>query len=389
MQNFKKIIGKIHLWLGLASGIVVFVVSITGCLYAFQEEIQDFSQPFRFVEAQNKAFLAPSKLEAIAKKTLPKKQLHAIMYSAKERAAQAIFYHYEPSYYYIIYLNPYTGEVLKVKDMDRDFFRIVLVGHYYLWLPPTIGQPTVAISTLVFVVLLISGIILWWPKNESAAKQRFWFRWKSTTKWKRKNYDLHNVLGFYSAWIVLIIALTGLVWGFQWFANSVYWRLGGEKSTVFSEVYSDIKQKSHLTAQSPAIDRIWQKMLVEHPDAKTMEVHIPESDSASINVNINTEIGTNWKIDYRYFDQYSLKELSVNHLYGRFHEAKLADKAIRMNYDIHVGAIFGFAGKVLAFCVSLVAASLPITGFYIWWGRRKKKNGNNEKQISLKEKMNV
>ena len=80
-----------------------------------------------------------------------------------------------------------------------------------------------------------------------------------------KNYDLHNVLGFYSAWVVLIIALTGLVWGFQWFANSVYWRLGGEKSTVFTEAYSDIKQKTTVTAQSPAIDRVWQKMLVETP----------------------------------------------------------------------------------------------------------------------------
>ena len=165
MQNFKKIIGKIHLWLGLASGIVVFIVSVTGCLYAFQEEIQDLTQPFRFVEAQNKPFLQPSELEKIAKKALPNKQLHAVMYSGKTKSVQAIFYHYEPSYYYITYLNPYTGEVLEVKDMDSDFFRIVLMGHYYLWLPPNIGQPTVAISTLVFVVMLISGIILWWPKK--------------------------------------------------------------------------------------------------------------------------------------------------------------------------------------------------------------------------------
>ncbi|MDR6564543.1 MULTISPECIES: PepSY-associated TM helix domain-containing protein [unclassified Arcicella] len=372
MKSFKKIIGKIHLWLGLASGLVVFIVSITGCLYAFQEEIQNVTQPFRFVEPQNKPFLRPSALEKIALKALPNKQLHAILYSGKSQSAQAIFYHYEPSYYYITYLNPYNGEVLEVKDMDSDFFRIVLMGHYYLWLPPTIGQPIVATSTLVFVVMLISGIILWWPKNESAAKQRFWFRWKNTTKWKRKNYDLHNILGFYSAWIVLIIALTGLVWGFEWFANSVYGGLGGEKSTMYTEVFSDKKQKENLTKQSPAIDRIWYKMLAEQPLAKTIEVHIPESDSASLAVNINVEEGTTWKIDYRYFDQYSLKELSVNHLYGRFPVDKVADKILRMNYDIHVGAIFGLAGKVLAFLVSLVAASLPISGVLIWWGRRKK-----------------
>jgi uncharacterized iron-regulated membrane protein len=47
-----------------------------------------------------------------------------------------------------------------------------------------------------------------------------------------------------------------------------------------------------------------------------------------------------------------------------------------MNYDIHVGAILGFPGKVLAFLASLIAASLPVTGFMIWWGRRKKPHPN-------------
>jgi len=70
---------------------VVFIVSITGCLYAFQEEIQDLTQPFRFVEAQNKAFLEPSKLEAIAKKALPDKQLHAVMYSGKQSRLRLFF----------------------------------------------------------------------------------------------------------------------------------------------------------------------------------------------------------------------------------------------------------------------------------------------------------
>ena len=57
----KKVIGKLHLWLGLASGLIVFIVALTGCLYAFQAEIQDATQPHRFVQAQNKPVLAPSK----------------------------------------------------------------------------------------------------------------------------------------------------------------------------------------------------------------------------------------------------------------------------------------------------------------------------------------
>ncbi len=51
----------------------------------------------------------------------------------------------------------------------------------------------------------------------------------------------------------------------------------------------------------------------------------------------------------------------------------MADKIARMNYDIHVGAVLGLAGKILAFSASLIAASLPVTGFYIWWGKKHKK----------------
>ncbi|MBO0951993.1 PepSY-associated TM helix domain-containing protein [Fibrella forsythiae] len=371
-MTLKKTIRLLHLWFGLVSGAVVFIISITGCLYAFQEEIQNATQPFRYVAARKDAFLPPSKLQAIATAQLPGKHLHAVMYSGPEKAAQAIFFQFDPSYYFLVYLNPYTGEVLKVKDMDQDFFRIVLNGHYYLWLPPAIGQPVVAYTTLIFLFMLISGIVLWWPKNKAAANQRFWFKWKEGLQWKRKNYDLHNIIGFYSSWVVIILVLTGLVWGFQWFSTSVYTLGGGTKSTLFQEAVSARPKQPVATEQTPAIDRIWARMQAENPTAKTMEVHIPDTDTASIAVNINTEEGTFWKIDYRYFDQYTLKELPVNHIYGRFKEAKRADKLLRMNYDIHVGAIWGLPGKVIAFCFSLMAASLPVTGFLIWLGRRRK-----------------
>ncbi|HQS06342.1 MAG TPA: PepSY-associated TM helix domain-containing protein, partial [Daejeonella sp.] len=79
-----------------------------------------------------------------------------------------------------------------------------------------------------------------------------------------------------------------------------------------------------------------------------------------------------WKTDYRYFDQYSLKEMNVNHVFGRLKDQKFADKAIRMNYDLHTGAIIGLPGKIIAFIASLIIAILPVTGFMIWYGRRKK-----------------
>ncbi|WP_207496742.1 PepSY-associated TM helix domain-containing protein [Aridibaculum aurantiacum] len=368
----RKIIIQIHLWLGLASGLVVLFLGITGCILSFQREIENATQPYRFVEERNAEMLAPSVLKGIGKAQLPGKHLHAVLYDGKTHAAQVIFFQFEPeSYYHVVYVNPYDGQVLKVKDMDKDFFRVVTMGHYYLWLPEHIGQPIVASATLVFVILMITGLILWWPRNKAARKQRFTIKWGAT--WKRRNYDLHNVLGFYMTWIAIILACTGLVMGFQWFAKSVHGIAGGEKQLEYAEPFSDTTKPSIDLGGLPVMDVVWHKMKKEYPTAEIIEVHDAETPLSPIAANANPDRETYWQTDYRYFDQYTMEELPVNHVFGRYKDAVTADKIIRMNYDIHTGAILGLPGKILMFCASLIAASLPVTGFYIWWGKRKKK----------------
>lgn len=126
----KKIIGKLHLWLGLSSGIVVFIVAITGCIYAFQEEIQDLTQPYRFVDKQKGDLLSPSEIRKIADEALPNKHIHGVLYKGEYRAAIAIYYSYEDGYYDLVYVNPYSGSVLKVVDVYQTFFQFILDGHF-------------------------------------------------------------------------------------------------------------------------------------------------------------------------------------------------------------------------------------------------------------------
>jgi len=55
-----------------------------------------------------------------------------------------------------------------------------------------------------------------------------------------------------------------------------------------------------------------------------------------------------------------------------------------MNYDIHVGAIAGMPGKIIAFLASLLSASLPVTGFIIWWDREKRKRQSKRRKANRK-----
>jgi uncharacterized iron-regulated membrane protein len=378
-MNVKKAIRKIHLWLGLTSGLLVFIIAITGCIYAFQEEIQNLTQPYRFVSKEKKPFLPPSVIKQKADAAFPNKHIHAVLYRDSVHAVNAIYYSFEENYYYFVYVNPYTGEVLKVKNEFADFFRLVLDGHFYLWLPPEIGQPIVASTTLVFFAMLVTGIVLWWPRKKADAPKKFAIKWQAG--WRRKNYDLHSVLGFYASWLALVLVFTGLIWGFQWFRDGVFSiASGGDKFVDYYNPPSDTLASS--ATDLPSIDKVWVKMVSEYPTAEWIEVHPPEDAIGAIAANANPDASTYWKVDYRYFDQYTLKELTVNHIYNRLEESTPAQLLMRMNYDIHVGAVLGLPGKALAFLISLTVASLPVTGVLLWLGRKKKKRS---KRLDVRE----
>lgn len=362
---------QLHLWLGLVSGLLVCIIALTGALYAFHDEVDSLA-PYRHCAVEQKAGLPPSQLQRIAEEQLPGKALHAVKLNAPGQSAEAIFYGYQPEYYYIVYLNPYSGEVLKVKNMNRDFFRIVMQGHFYLWLPPQIGQPVVAWATLVFFIVVLTGLVIWIPKNRKALKNRVAFRWKKQTNFTRKNLDLHVVGGLYVSVFALLFAATGLVWGFQWWANGLYKAAGGQKSLVYSDV-NPRKTAAYTIPGINPIDSVWRLMLREYPHAGYIEVHPPHTDSTLIAANATRPNGNYWSTDYRYFDRNTLHEVGVNHLYGRLADLNTGEKLFRANYDIHTGAILGLPGKLLAFIMSLFIASLPVTGTIIWWKKRKRK----------------
>lgn len=369
-KSLKYYIGKLHLWLGLGTGLVVFIVALTGCLYCFQEEIGYLYDDYKYVEAQDQSFIPPSRVYEIGNEVLPGRTIHSAIYGDKTEALQIVYYEADPEFYQKAYLNPYSGELIKVVDLESGFFHFILDGHMYLWMGD-FGKQIVSYSTLIFLIILISGLILWWPRNRRAAKKRVRFSWSDRTKWKRKNYDLHNILGFYASAVAVLIAITGLVMALNWFAKGFYQVTGGEKSATFSWP-ENVSQTNVAETEGKPIDILWKKMMQEYPNASIVEMHYPPSKEYTIYAYMKFSEGTYWDSDYRYFDSQTLQEIEPNHVYGKLEEASTADVFHRMNYDIHIGAIGGIAGKIIVFFSSLIVGSLPVTGTIIWWGRRQK-----------------
>jgi uncharacterized iron-regulated membrane protein len=208
MTKFKKVNSFLHLWLGLISGLIVVNICLTGCIWIFNDEINGFLKPETKIEQQQKPFLSPSEFHAIAKKEFPELRLNSMSYQ-KGRTVNANLGE-RKKMNATLYMNPYTGEVVRKEVREpgeTDFFRFILNGHRFLWLPQEIGRPIINYATLTFVFILITGIIWWWPKKFNKATRQRIFSVKWNASFKRVNYDLHNVFGFYAVLVLMCIAL--------------------------------------------------------------------------------------------------------------------------------------------------------------------------------------
>ena len=376
-MKIKKIIFQLHKILGLTTGIIVFIVAITGCCWTFREEIEGLYDDYKSVAPQEGSKITVTNAKKIAQIIFPKNTVHGTVFKQQNDAVEVVFYDAAPEFYQSVFLNPYSGEVIQIDNHLTGFFAFILKGHLRVWLPKEIGEQVVGASVLIFILIIISGFILWIPKKRKNLKQRLKFDWKKTTKWKRKNFDLHTVTGFYICSLALVIAFTGSIMSYDWLKYVVYKSSGGQRSIFFKVPLN--KDSIEIASNTKPIDLLLPRLQKENPNATGFELHYPETKEQSIYVEISKSNGLFYDSDFRFFDQNSLQEIETEAIYGKYENATIPDKIVRMNYDIHIGAIGGIVGKIIAFIVSLLTASLPVTGILLWYGRKyKKKNTSIE-----------
>lgn len=384
-NTFKKNVSKLHLWLGLTVGFFVLIISITGALYVFKDEIQNvLRKDYIHHNEQNisQKKILPLKIleQKVEAQTNEKYPIHwAEIPLDKTKSYKFFYYERNPNawncfdefvIYKTAYVNPFTGKVLALEDEKNGFFNIIKFIHWSFLLKSDWGTYIVGIPVLIFLIMLISGIILWWPKNKKARKQRFWFQWKNIKSWRRKNYDLHSILGFYASFFALILTLTGLFYAFFFVQAALYYAFSGGE-TKYPD-FSNIKTKAPIELRnSTTLDKIAANVEKLYPSASAYSLdfgyeHLDDHEHPNYEVYVK-------QLDYSYHinHQVIFDENSGEVLFNRSHQKKnFGEKFVAANYDIHVGAILGIWGKILAFIISLICASLPITGFLVWKGRK-------------------
>lgn len=358
----------VHRWLGLISGIVVFIVAITGCLYVFEEELRDiFQKKYYHVSADGHVARQPlEKVSAAFHNAFPDAVIRQIRFD--EAADAAILYFTKDSK--VISMNPYTLEVAGVRDTGTDFFYWVLDVHRHLaW--GKIGSEIIRWNVLIFFILCVSGLVIWWPRQRRFLKQavRIKFQRKNL---KRLNWDLHSVLGFYALAVLLLISLTGMFWMFDWVKDGVRF-VTGTPVTKEAKILSKPADGRHFS-----IEQAYTRALATYPKAeKVILIDNPDDDKAALRVLFRYPHMLVRKQSTFFYDKYDgslLKE-------ALYTADTPYDKVARTNYQLHTGNIpgLGIGTKIIYFLASLFAASLPVTGVIIWWGRGRK---GNKKKVS-------
>jgi|GEM_PF-531682 len=373
-KKIRKRIFQLHKWLGLIAGLIIFVICMSGLVYSFYEPLKLRIYPERFLlqsTHSNEHPLPLSQLMDSARTVLdPGQQVTRVdLYPAKGRSwvfrAQSIdrqqlgFSRYY-KYYWRIYLDPFTGKVIYKENAKTEFFQVILDLHRNLLLGDTYGRPVIGTAVTTFILLLISGLFLWFPKKlqKKQLKASLWpFR---KVHWKRRLYDIHNVLGIYSLLLGLIMCITGFVFAFPAFKSSYTSILNSLSHNHPSE--TPIHQKLIPQPYTIPLDNALAFCLASHPQADMMSIRISQIQQHRLNIQVRLDKGRTGHFKWYYFNNQGTAVTSVT----SSENLKTGDRIAAMNYDIHTGVIWGNWSKIIQWIGIIFLASLPVTGVWLW-----------------------
>ncbi|QMU27721.1 PepSY-associated TM helix domain-containing protein [Adhaeribacter radiodurans] len=412
MKNFFR---SIHLYLSLAGGLVIGLVCFTGAAMVFEKEMMQAIYPDRYKVIPGTQRLPLEQLLANFNQAKPGVKVAGVkVYSDPNRTVELSYSDEKPGNKEVgkgehkarenkdqqakaegkeshekavkgekgghgkggkgggrpgnvAFINPYTGQLVATSTQKNAFFRNMFELHRWLLVQEP-GKMIVGVSTVVFLFILITGIILWWPKNKKILQQRLTIKWNAG--WKRINHDWHIVIGFYTAIFLFVFAFTGLAWSFEWFNDGIYTITNTNKEQP-EPPQSQVKE----SAQPITFDQAYATAQQQMPSAEFYQFNRPREAEDAFTVMVMPKDAAHERATSQLFlDQYSGAKIGQL----LFQDKNLGQRVRSTFYPVHVGSIGGLPGRIIAFISCLAGFTFPITGVILWINRLRK---NKKKKI--------
>ncbi len=366
-KNAKYWMNKLHLWLGLVTAPLVFFVCITGTIIVFSDEIIELSAgKAKYVNNIKDHKLETEELIKKFKDQFPNRRQPSYMVCYRDPNRSVRFNSFSKTEgLRMVYMDPYTGKVLK-DDSTIYFFYITAHLHHSLLLHKT-GTWIIDITTIIFVIALISGLILWWPRSWQKKYKKASFSIKTNASKSRLNLDLHKVLGFYCLGLLLLLSLTGLLIAFKPLSSVTQNAFGGNPELQMKNVFA--KSSSDTNTKTFPINLTIDKAFKTYPDKDEIQFYtywLNDWDYYVMNIAKKIGIKSAMNVELIAFNKYSGSQFVMPN------EFKINKKVENAYWSLHMGNYMGLFGKIITFIAGLIGSSLPITGFIIWLQKRNK-----------------
>lgn len=377
-----------HFYAGIIFAPFLIILAFSGSVYLFKPQIESLLyHHLYYVQEKGSSPLSPSAQVAKVKEAYPNGEITSIKYYDSPSRTTEISV-MEKGEMLSVYVNPYNGKLNGSLENDKKFTEIFKKLHSELIIGGTIANRLVELAACWAVLLLITGLYIWWPRN----KEKIWgtilprFNRKGRIFWR----DMHAVPAFWLSILILILIATGLPWsgvmgeGINRLANSTN---TGYPSYAFS--FGE-KPESKLLTKDIAEDVPWAAENLPVPSSKTngylplsledvtyiahtqniekpYTISFPQGDKGVYTVSTSdTKPNKNATL---HIDQYSGAILSNVH----YNQYGILAKIITVGIALHEGRLFGLANQMMGIFVCLGLIGIVISSFIMW--RKRKPSG--------------
>lgn len=369
----------IHLFSGLIAGAVIVIMSVTGIAIAFEEEILAWTDREVRRVAAVPAGTPPremAELRTLVERAHPGFVVTQVTVPRAPQEAYAFFAGREGP----VYVDPYTGIGRETRTRAvHDLIHTLEEWHRWLGAkngPASTGRLVTGIANLAFLVLCLTGLYLWFPRKWSRRGLRplLWF--VGTYRGKARDFNWHNVVGFWFMPALAVLAATAVVISFEWGHRLVFTLAGEEapKSRNYGmmAVPPPILPTPAEGAPQLPFEAVFARVAGAFPEWQSIDFEFPASDDSAGVPTAPLDFGVTLP---DFMPSRAYVPVKADPFTGailqavRFQDRSPGLQARVWIRFIHTGAAFGWPGKIIATVATAASLILVWTGIALSWRR--------------------
>jgi uncharacterized iron-regulated membrane protein len=356
---------NVHLWIGVGLAVLLIPISISGGLLVWHDEIDTLINPQRYAVSGAQVALPPTAYLAKAAEAVAKDPGDLLVTGVRypeegwpvrvtTRAANS-----EPGKRprsVTVFLDPPTGNVLDVMEFGSSFIGFLHIFHENLTLPQHNGRQIVGWAGVGMLILSLTGIWLWWPRNGSLLRALRWTRSPHFT------FNLHNMLGFWISIPLAVVSLTGIYLSFPQTAREMMSSVATMSPNARGGFGGDVMRQPALSA-----DRALETARQAEPNANPLTLFLP------VQTRSEGARGAAWRVQLTRADSGDTVTVMIDDRSGRAASTVVpqsGDRAASWIRWIHEGSHSGLVWSVIVFLTGVFPAIFAITGVIMWLRKR-------------------